>query len=128
MSTESTGKLRVGIIGVGLWAVVSHIPDLRKTGRAEVMAIARRNPERLAMAKEAPTVDAAYTDWREMLDRETLDAVIVCTPHNAHLEPTVAALERGLHVLVEKPIALMARDAWAMIQAAERANRVLMVG
>jgi len=48
-----------------------------------------------------------------MLDKEKLDAVIVCTPHNVHREQTVAALEHGLHVLVEKPIAVTARDAWA---------------
>lgn len=124
----STDKLCIGIIGIGIWAVMSHIPNLRKSGRAEVVAITRRNPERLAMAKEALNVAAACTDWHEMLDRETLDAVIVCTPHHAHREPTIAALERSLHVLVEKPIALKAHDAWAMINAAEQANRVLMVG
>src|SRR5438445_192733 len=114
----SPDKLRVGIIGIGFFALASHVPNLRATGKTELVAISRRNPARLAMAKEALNVDRAYTDWREMLDREMLDAVIVCTPHNAHLEPTVAALERGLHVLVEKPIAVTTRDAGAMIRAA----------
>ncbi|MEO8396993.1 MAG: Gfo/Idh/MocA family oxidoreductase [Chloroflexota bacterium] len=124
----STDKLRVGIIGVGFWAIFSHIPKLRETGRAEVVAIARRNADRLAMAQKEMNIAAAYTDWREMLDKETLDAVIVCTPHNVHREQTIAALEHGLHVLVEKPIALTARDAWAMVAAADRAKRILTVG
>src|SRR4051812_19645899 len=102
----SRDKLRVGIIGMGWWAFLAHVPNLRNTGKAEIVAISRRNAERLAMAKEATNVDHAYTDWRDMLAKESLDAVIVCTPHHAHLAPTVTALEAGLHVLVEKPIAL----------------------
>ena len=98
---------------------LAHVPDLRKTGRAEVAAIARRNPERLARMQETLQVDRAFTDWRQMLDQADLDAVIVCTPHDAHTEPTLAALARGLHVLVEKPMALRSLDARAMIEAAE---------
>ena len=124
----STRKLQVGIIGAGWYATLAHVPNLRKTGRAEVAAIARRNPERLARMQETLQVDRAFTDWRQMLDQADLDAVIVCTPHDAHTEPTLGALARGLHVLVEKPMALRTQDAAAMIEAAEKAGRVLMVG
>src|SRR5438034_6458493 len=117
----ATNKLRVGIIGIGWFAALSHVPNLRKTGQAEVVAICRRNPERLALAKEALNIDEAYTDWREMLNEAALDAVVVSTPHHLHVEPTIAALECGLHVLVEKPIALTSKDAWAMVNAAEKA-------
>ena len=124
----STSKLRVGIIGAGWYATGEHIPSLRKSDRAEVAAIARRNPERLARMKETLQVDNAFTDWRQMLDQMDLDAVIVSTPHDAHTQPTLAALARGLHVLVEKPMALHSQDARAMIEAAEKSGRVLMVG
>ncbi len=120
-------KLRVGIIGVGMIALMSHIPNLRSTGRAEIVAICRRDPRYLAMAQERLNVPEAYTDWREMLDRAALDAVVVSTPNHMHTAPTLAALERGLHVLVQKPMALHNQDAWAMVDAAERADRVLMV-
>ena len=120
--------LRVGIIGIGVFSVFAHVPDLRATGRADLVAISRRNPERLAMAQEKLGVPHAYTDWREMLDRTELDAVIVSTPHHLHVEPTLAALARGLHVMVEKPMALRSDDAWSMVDAADRAGRVLMVG
>jgi len=100
---------------------------LRATGRAEVIAICRRNPEKLAMAQKALGGPQAYTDWQEMLDKEELDAVLVTTPPYAHAELTLGALERGLHVLVEKPMALSSRDAWAMVDAAERADCVLSV-
>ena len=123
----SEGKLRIGIIGVGSHALLFGVPDLRATGRVEVVAICRRTPEKLAMAQKALGVSETYTDWREMLDRVQLDAVVVSTPHYLHAEQSLAALERGLHVLVGKPMALTSQDAWAMVEAAEQADRVLMV-
>jgi predicted dehydrogenase len=78
------------------------------------------------MAQETMAPVEIYTDWREMLDRAPMDAVLICTPHHLHTEPAVAALERGLHVLVEKPMALTAEDAWSMVEAARKADCVLM--
>jgi predicted dehydrogenase len=124
----SDAKLRMGVVGVGWYASFNHVPQFRGTGRAEIVAISRRNAERLALAKKELDVAETYTDWREMLEKAALDAVVVCTPNNLHAEPTVAALERGLHVLVEKPMALTGADARNMVQAADQANRVLMVG
>jgi len=124
----SADKLRVGIIGIGWYAVVGHVPALRATGRAEVVAISRRNPELLERTKQELDIPEAYTGWRQMLERAELDAVVVSTPHPLHAEHTVGALEQGLHVLVEKPMALRYMDARRMVQASEEAARVLMVG
>lgn len=121
-------SIRVGIIGIGLYATIAHVPQLRATGRAEVVAICRRSPDKLVISQQQLGVAEAYTDWREMLAQSRLDAVVIATPHHLHAEPVVAALERGLHVLVEKPLALTRADAKAMIAAAQRANRILMVG
>lgn len=121
-------KLRVGIIGIGWWALAVHAPRLQAMPGVEIVAISRRNAEALADARQRLGGPEAYTDWRDMLDRVDLDAVIVATPHHAHAKPTLEALKRGLHVLVEKPMALASEDAWAMVEAAERADRVLMVG
>ena len=95
----SDGKLRVGIIGMGVYAAFAHVPQLKAIAQVEVAAISRRNPERLAMAQAAFDVPKAYTDWREMLEQEPLDAVVVSTPHDMHYEPTMVALRQGLHVL-----------------------------
>jgi predicted dehydrogenase len=122
----SDGVLRVGIIGVGTIAIISHAPALRSTNRAKITAICRRDKEKLRMAQKHLGVDEAYTDWREMLDKAAIDAVLVCTPHHLHAEPTIAALERGLHVQVEKPMALTSQDAWRMVETARRADRVLI--
>ncbi|MBI3960296.1 MAG: Gfo/Idh/MocA family oxidoreductase [Chloroflexi bacterium] len=124
----SDQKLRIGVIGIGWYAGTALIPRLRETGRAEIVAIARRNTDRLAQAQQELKVGEAYTDWREMLDKSQLDAVVISTPPNAHTEPALAALERGLHVFVEKPIALTPADAQRMGAAAAEADRTLMVG
>jgi predicted dehydrogenase len=121
-------RLRIGIIGIGWYAAGAVVPQLQKTDRVEIAALARRNPERLALAQRALNVSEVYTDWREMLDCAVLDAVAVCTPNNAHVEPALAALERGLHVFVEKPLALASEDAQRMIATAAQAERVLTVG
>ncbi len=73
-------------------------------------------------------IPEAYTDRREMLDKSRLDAVVIATPHHAHVEPTLASLTRGLQVLVEKPIALTYSDAMLMADPWEKAGKVLMVG
>lgn len=120
-------KLRLGIIGAGMFSLWFHSPQLRATGRAEIVAICRRNQKQLAIAQDVLGVEKTYTDWRKMIDTEDLDAVLVSTPHHYHAEPALGALERGLHVLVDKPMALTSRDAWNMVATARRANRVLMV-
>ena len=73
----SQQKLRIGIIGVGMFASYFHVPQLRATGRAEIVAICRRNQEQLAIASDALGVAATYTDWRTMFDSVDLDAVVV---------------------------------------------------
>ena len=123
----SEQRLRIGIIGIGWYAATVLIPKLRETGRVEIVAIARRRADRLALAQRELKIGEAYTDWQEMLEKSALDAVVVCTPPNAHTEPTLVALERGLHVFVEKPMALKSEDAQRMVSAMQ-ADRVLMVG
>jgi len=119
-------ELRVGIIGVGNIAMISHVPALRSTPHVQITAICRRREKQLAMVQKRLGAVEAYTDWREMLDKAPLDAVLVCTPHDLHAEQTIAALQRGLHVLVDKPMALTAQDAQSMVEAAGKAGRVLM--
>jgi predicted dehydrogenase len=97
-------KLRIGIIGIGWYAGKELIPKVRETDRVEIVAISRRRADRLALAQKQLNIPEAYTDWQEMLEKSALDAVVVCTPPNAHTEPALAALERGLHVFVEKPL------------------------
>ena len=70
----------------------------------------------------------AFSDWQEMLDRVSPDAVWVCTPPRAHAEPAVACLERGLALYLEKPITRTPDDAGPIVAAAARAQAVCAVG
>src|SRR3712207_1350297 len=115
-------KLRIGIVGIGWYTATELIPKLLETGRVEIIAISRRSADRLALAQQELNIGEAYTEWREMLEKSALDAVVVCTPPNAHAEPTLAALERGLHVFVEKPIAATSVDAQRMVEAAAKTD------
>ena len=69
-----------------------------------------------------------FTDYREMLDSIELDAVIVCTPHTLHYEHVMESLKRGLHVLVEKPMAVSLREAEEMASEASRKGLILAIG
>jgi predicted dehydrogenase len=84
-------------------------------------------PER-AMTLAAPYGAAAYTTVELMLEsEEEIDVVSVCTPNGLHAQHSVAALNSGRHVLCEKPMAISVADCGSMIQAAERANRMLFI-
>jgi predicted dehydrogenase len=67
-------------------------------------------------------IDATYTNYRKMIADGGLDAIVVASPDDQHLQMTLAAIEKGLHVLCEKPLANTAADARVMLEAAERAG------
>jgi predicted dehydrogenase len=133
-------SVRIGIIGCGSisWEHVRRL-SLLKEGEARVVAlcdIVKNNAENLRryvnvfrnIAPEALDQNAIFEDYDSMLSSVELDAVIVCTPHNMHYEHTMKALRRGLHVLVEKPMALSVREAEDMVNEASKRNLVLTVG
>lgn len=117
--------IRVGVIGAGNIATLGHIPGLRRSGAARVVAICDREPERARAVAARFGIGAAYDDAVVMLDAVDLDAVTVATPPIAHAPAVLAALERGRHVLCEKPLATTVADAQRMVETAERAGLVL---
>ena len=121
------GRLRVGVIGCGLIAQVMHLHYLRElSDRFEIAALCDLSDEvREACAREYGVKDR-YATWQEMLERP-LDAVLVLTS-GSHAPIAVAAAEAGLHVLVEKPMCFSVAEGRAMIEAADKAGKVLMVG
>jgi predicted dehydrogenase len=118
---------RIGVVGIGWWATVNHIPTIRDCREAEVVAICDLDPERLRLAGDSFGIAARYTDLGEMLARERLDGVMVSTPHTAHAAPAIAALDAGCHVLVEKPMATTAADGRAIAAAALSSGRQVLV-
>lgn len=118
---------RIGLIGAGWWAVVNHLPVLRANQGCEVVAISRLGQLELAEVQRAFDVPFAFEDYRELLDRVPLDGVVIASPHVLHHEHALAALAHGCHVMVEKPLATTAADARAIVAAARRADRRIVV-
>jgi len=122
-------KLRVGIIGTGGIARGQHIPAWMKLEDAEIVAICDIDPVAAAAGQKLTDVDKEHTwdDYEEMLEKEDLDVVDVCTPNCVHMPPTVAALEAGCHVFVEKPVATSADEVRQMIAARDKSQKLLCV-
>lgn len=117
--------MRIGIIGTG-WGTRVQVPAFRAAG-LEVVAVAGRNPEKTA-AEAAKFGVRSCTDWRELIASPDLDLVSIVTPPNEHRAMTLAALQAGKHVLCEKPTALDADEAAAMLAAAQQhPNQITLI-
>jgi predicted dehydrogenase len=121
-------KKRIGVIGAGWWASDYHLPGLLSHPNAEVAALCDRDPARLRAAAEAYHIQSTYTDHQEMLARETLDGVIVVTPHKTHTALSRDVLSADLHLLLEKPMTLYARDARELVELARSREREIVIG
>jgi predicted dehydrogenase len=120
--------IRVGIVGAGWWATQCHIPSLMATPQGELVAIADADPARLRAAADHYGVDRRFSSASELIAAGIVDGVVVALPHAEHHEVAREALQAGLHVLVEKPLTLRARDSWELVRLAETLQRHLMVG
>ena len=125
------GPVRLGYVGLGgQGRVLLEQTDARF---AEVVALCDVNPAQLHKADEAlekagKPLARHYEDWKEMIDKEDLEGIVIATPLFLHAEISVAALEAGLHVLCEK---MMARDVAglrSMLEASRRTGRLLEIG
>lgn len=120
-------KARIGIVGIGWWATLNHLPAIAANPDADIVAICDLDAERLQTVGEKFGIAARYGDLGEMLANESLDGVIVSTPHTAHAAPAIAALEAGCHVLIEKPMATTATEGRAIAEAAARSGKSVIV-
>lgn len=121
------GKINVAVIGLGSISEM-HLKSYRRHPEAELYAVCDINEER-ARAKAAEYgVEVVYTDYRELLADKNIDAVSICTWNNTHAEISIAALEAGKHVLVEKPLAKSVEEALRMQDAVTRTGKILQIG
>ncbi len=118
--------MKVGIIGAS-FAKAAYLPALAHVEGAKVVAIASARLESARAAADAYGVPHAYDDWQAMLDAHAFDLVAIATPTVTHAAMTLAALDKGAHVLCEKPTAMDAGEAKAMLDAAEAKGRVHMI-
>jgi predicted dehydrogenase len=119
-------KLRMGIIGVGGIAQARHIPAFLKfSNQVTIEAISDVNEATAKAVADQFNISKVYSNYRDMF--QEVDAVTICTPNKFHAEITIAALEAGLHVLCEKPMAMTPEECQAMMDAAESSGKVLAI-
>ncbi|MEZ4728021.1 MAG: Gfo/Idh/MocA family oxidoreductase [Caldilineaceae bacterium] len=122
----TTSKARVGVIGVGQIGKY-HLNNYSKITNAEVVAVADVNEAEARRVAELHNVPNVYTDFRQLLQRDDIEAVDVCLHNNFHAPVTIAALEAGKHVFCEKPMAGAYTDAERMLKTARETGRNLHI-
>ena len=120
-------KLRYGCIGAGGIARAKHIRGYQSIRDVEFVAVCDENPKFAEEVAKEFGFQKYYTDYRDMLENEKLDFISVCTPNYLHFPITLMALEKGIHVHCEKPIALNAGEAQQMVDAKNKSGKILMV-
>ena len=120
--------LRIGVIWVGDYPLQYHLPILKRSPDADLIAIHRRSPKKLRQAAKQFGVPKAFTNYREMLDSVKMDGVVVSGPHGLHYDCCKYALERDLHVLVDKPMVHTSEEAEGLVALADERGLVLCVG
>ncbi len=119
-------KIKVGVIGAGGIAQLGHIPSYRMIPDVEVVAISDPNREKLNDVRNKFSIEKAFTDYKELLNIDDLDAVSICTPNYLHAQIALSALRCGKNVLCEKPFAVNADETEEVIKEAEKSGKLLL--
>lgn len=120
--------LQLGVVGAGAILQVAHLPAINKLKGIRVAALCDTDvPKARALAGRFG-IPSVYDDIEDLLEHETLDALLIATPNHLHEPHVLTALGAGLHVLVEKPLALSAASAQRIARQAEGSDRVVLVG
>ena len=112
--------LRGGIVGCGAVLATTHMPAWRTVKGVEIVAISDQKEEAAMEAAKRWDIPTAYRDFSQMLNREKLDFVDISTPPQTHYQLAIQATEAGVHVLVEKPMAVELSQAEEMVSAAKK--------
>lgn len=119
-------RLRVGLLGSG-WVMRFHARAVAEHPGAELAVAANWREESLGRLAREFDIARTTTRWEDLAEDDSIDAVVIATPNAVHARQAVTCLEAGRHVLVEKPMAISVAEADAMVAAARRGGRSLMV-
>jgi predicted dehydrogenase len=119
--------MRIGLIGCGNVVLKGHLPAIQSVAGLEIIAAADPTGERRVAVGDLAGLSASscYADWRDLVARTDIDAVVIATPPRFRTEIALAAAEAGKHLLCEKPISIAPVDACRMVDAAQRHGVVL---
>ena len=122
-------KIRLGLIGCGGNMRKAHMPRVISDGAIDLVSVADPDEAQIREIKKIWTTPFnGYADFRRMLAKERLDAVMISSPHRMHYEHARAGLGKGLHVLVEKPLTISSRHSKSLIALAKKKRRFIQVG
>jgi predicted dehydrogenase len=119
--------VRVGLVGTSWWAEAMYLPALADHPIGGITALCGRDLGRAQSVGASWSIPHVYDDWSAMLASDQIDAVIIATPNETHYEITMAALDRGLPVLCEKPLGMNVAEAHKMADAATERGAITMV-
>lgn len=122
---RATIMIKVGIVGCGGAASIGHLPWIWDSSHAELVATCDSNLDQAKHAAQRWQAPRTYSNFYEMLDRQPLDAVVIATPPATHAEFAVEAARRGIHVLLEKPMAVSVAECDQIMHAVEQSKVVL---
>jgi myo-inositol 2-dehydrogenase / D-chiro-inositol 1-dehydrogenase len=121
-------QIKLGLVGFGQIAETAHLRTLKTLAGVEVVALAESDPQRRQVASGQAPQAALFEDYESMLHSTALDAVIICLPTALHAPASLAAFEHGLHVYLEKPMAVSMEAARQIMTAWQKTDRVGMLG
>lgn len=121
-------KTRIGVIGLGTIAQLVHLPNFLKIRDAEVVAVAELKSGRLSSVADKFNIPQRYKNYKDLLEKSDVDAVIITTPTSLHKEIAIGSLEAKKAVLIEKPIARNYSEAKSIVDCAKKNQQKLMVG
>ncbi|TLS51893.1 Gfo/Idh/MocA family oxidoreductase [Paenibacillus antri] len=117
-------KINIGLVGASWFADLWYVPVLLKHPHAELTAICSGSGDSARRMAETYGILSVYESYDDMFERAGLDGVCIVTPNDVHAAIATAAMERGLHVISEKPLAATLEEAAAMLRTAERTGIV----
>lgn len=120
-------KLNIAVIGASPMGL-SHMKGVVNNKNASLVAVCDTDENALSEAKEKYDIPVAVTDYRQLVNSNDIDAVIIVTPDQLHLEMTAAFLRTGKHVLCEKPMALNTQECEEMMRVQQETGNMLMIG
>jgi predicted dehydrogenase len=127
--SSNSNSLRIGLLGAGWFGREAHLRNLVNLEGVAVTAASSRSGESLAAAKAIGGEPLrTFSDWREVVALEDLDAIVVALTNDQHHAAAIAALRAGKHVFCEKPLGLTLAECDGIIAAAAEAGRILQVG
>ncbi len=121
-------KLKIALAGVGGISQIVRIPSLKKLEDVDLVAICDVDEAKVSFIADKYDIAHAYFDFQDLLSKEELDGIFICTPNNFHYPMALASIDQGIPTLVERPVALNSVQAQRLLEKSKNKDTYLVVG